>query len=485
MNTFLNELKKLNNFTTTENGAITHKTTLSELLDLFSFGGAYRDRTNEECVKLFREAYQEDPILALKCLFYLRDCRSSGQGERRFFRVCYHWLAIVYPIAALRHMQFIPEYGRWDDLFCLFDTPIEIKMLKFIKTQIGKDIESEYPSLLAKWMPSINTSSEETRTLAKRFRDYFHMTDKEYRKMLASLREKIKVLEKLMSSNRWDEINFDKIPSKAGLIYKNAFARRDILNKKYEAFAKSDAKVNAEVLYPHEVAKLALRCKSLDPQSTDRLIIQKYWDNLPDFYEGREENGLAIVDVSGSMNGLPIEAAISLGAYIADKAHGPFANHFITFSKKPKLVKFKGSDITDKFRGCINTEWGLNTDIEAVFDLLLSAAKERLVKLEDMPDRLYILSDMEFDKGLHSNLESIKTLIETKAQEWKHFGYKIPQIVFWNLRSSRNNIPAIGEGFTYVSGFSPSILKTILCGKNGYDLMLEILNSDRYKVIGA
>jgi hypothetical protein len=330
------------------------------------------------------------------------------------------------------------------------------------------------------------------------------MTNKQYRKTLSILRERIKVVERLMSANRWEEIEFDKIPSKAGLIYKNAFARRDILAKRYEAFAKdSSTKVNAGALYPHEVAHRAFEATHVSYESTDRLMIQKYWDNLPNFYGNRQENGLAIVDVSGSMMGTPMEVAISLGAYVAEKAKGPFANHFITFSAKPSLVKFEGVDITDKFMRCRHADWGMNTDINAVFDMLLNTARGSRVKPEDMPTRLYIFSDMQFDKCMstgkktnngwnwwseyqcYHGVDEINSDLEKIRKEWARAGYRLPQVIFWNLNARTNTIPAIGKGFSYVSGFSPSMVDCILSGKDGYDLMVEKLMSKRYETVIA
>lgn len=487
MNTFMNELKRNDNYRLTENGGITHKSSLNMVLDMFGMGAAYRNRSEEDCILLFKNAFEEDRDLALKCLFYLRDCRE-GQGERRFFRVCYNWLANNYPVIAARNLKFVSEFGRWDDLYCVFNTPIETNALNLIKYVLSIDVQCHTSSLLAKWLPSENASSYETKCLAKKIRKYLKMSSKEYRVTLSLLRERIRVLERLMCANRWDEIEFDKIPSKAGLIYKNAFARRDITAKRYEEFAKSkDTTVNAKVLYPHDIARKAFNNRDKSYKSVDRLMIQKYWDALPDYYNGREENGIAVVDVSGSMCGRPIEAAISLGAYIADKAHGPFANHFITFSEYPQLVRFEGVDIVDKFRRCISADWGMNTNLEAVFDLLLSTAKKKKVKEEDIPNRLYIFSDMEFDDGLSRNYSvtenNVNTLLESIAIKWADEGYDLPEVIFWNLDCEENCIPALGRRFSYVSGFSPNLIDIILGGKNGVELMLSKLESDRYKCI--
>lgn len=491
MNSFLDNLDNENNFTLTENGAVTHKTTKSAVLDMFSLGAAYRNRNDADCILLFKNALEENEALAMKCLFYLRDVRG-GQGERRFFRVCFKWLCDNNPEAAKRNLGYLSEYGRWDDLiYATAGTKLEDYALFLIKEQLVLDMESKTPSLLAKWLPSENASSHKTRKMAIKVRTYLKMTHKEYRKALAELRKRINIVERLMSENRWDEIEFDKIPSKAGLIYKNAFSRRDLIAKKYETFAKdADTKVNAKVLYPYDVAHRAFNCYDKDYNSTDRLMIQKYWDNLADYYKGREENGLAIVDTSGSMSGQPLEVAVSLGAYIAERGHGPFANHFITFSSRPELIRFEGVDITDKFHRARRADWEMNTDLESVFKLLLRTAQKENTKPEDMPTRLYILSDMEFDGCLtddwysHSSQDEVETLLEKIAREWKEAGYELPPVVFWNLNAKQNNIPAMGRRFSYVSGFSPVMIETILSGKDGYDLMIaKLVDSGRYDVI--
>ena len=217
MNTFMNGLKTANNFTYTENGALTHKSTTNALLDFFAMGAAYRSRSDEDCILLFKNAFAENPTYALKCLFYIRDIRG-GQGERRFFRVVTKWLASAETEAMRRNLALVPEYGRWDDLLAFIGTPLSNEALNIIKHQLALDVECKTPSLLAKWLPSENTSSKETREKGEIVRKYLGFTAKQYRKTLSVLRKRINVLERLMSEGRWDEIEFDKIPSKAGLI---------------------------------------------------------------------------------------------------------------------------------------------------------------------------------------------------------------------------------------------------------------------------
>ena len=482
MNTFMNGLVNANNFGLTENGGIKRKSTKSAVLDMFALCGSYRNRSDADCILAFKNAIEENETLALKCLFYLRDIRG-GQGERRFFRVCFRWLANARPEAARRNLINVSEYGRWDDLiYSCFDTKVEEDAFAIIKHQLALDVECKTPSLLAKWMPSENASARDTKRMGGIMREYLGMSHKQYRQMLSVLRSRINIVEKLMSEGRWDEIEFDKIPSKAGLKYKNAFSRRDILAKKYETFMKNEnTTVNAKALNPVEIAHKCLNSYSMT--EIDRAALDKYWKNLDNYYGDNIENGIAVVDVSGSMSGVPMEAAISMGAYISERGHGPFANHFITFSEHPTLVKFEGIDIVDKFQRCERADWGYNTDIEKVLDMLLSVACDKNTKPEDIPSRLYIFSDMEFDKGMSVRGRDIDTLFEAHAKKWAACGYQMPQVVFWNLDARTQNIPAMGGRFAYVSGFSMSILKTILSGKDGYDIMLSTLLSNRYEAV--
>ena len=341
MNKFINGLTDFNNYALTENGAVTHKTTKSDLLDMFAMGAAMRNRSDEDVILMFRKAYAENPVYALKCLFYIRDIRG-GQGERRFFRVVMKDLVKHDVEAARRNLALVPEYGRWDDLYVFVGTALEAEAFEFMKNQLALDVQCKTPSLLAKWLKSENTSSQKSRELAAKTRIAFGMNHKQYRKTLSILRARINVLERLMSENRWDEIEFDKIPSRAGMIYKNAFARHDLERMKkdpevqsYADFAKDETKkVNAKALYPYECVAEAFKAMhgsyswygnsraSID--DTQRLMVNKYWDNLEDYFKGASFNGMAIVDTSGSMCGssasAPINVAISLGLYCAEKA---------------------------------------------------------------------------------------------------------------------------------------------------------------------
>lgn len=514
MNTFMNALKEKNNYTFTENGAITYRSTLNGLLDLFALGGAYRTRSDADCITLFKKAFEEDQTYAMKCLFYLADIRG-GQGERRFFRVVSKWLANEHTEVMRRNLQYVPEYRRWDDLYEFVGTPLESAAFTLMYHQLQLDVQSKTPSLLAKWLKSENTSSRESRFLANKTREYFNMSHKEYRKTLSILRERIRVLERLMSAGRWDEIEFDKIPSRAGMIYKNAFARHDLERMKseknvqtYADFAKDkNTKVNAKALYPYEVVKKAMEYsggawgyyynhgyKDQDLNNTDRLMINKYWDNLADYFKGCSFNGICVADTSGSMYGDPLAVALSIAMYCAERNTGAFANHFFTFSSNPDFLEIQGVDFVDKVKRMSGADWGGSTNIEAVFNEMLAVAKANHCSQDEIPASVIIISDMEFDSCVVGGARNSsrwgggpranETLFETIENRWNAAGYRMPLITFWNVDARQNNIPMRQEGHVnFVSGFSPVIFEQVMKGKTAIDLMMDKLDSERYACI--
>lgn len=505
MNTFMETLTNATNFDRTANGALAHKSTRSMVYDMFALGGAYRKRSEEDCILLFKNAYAENPELALKCLFYLRDCRG-GQGERRFFRVCFNWLCHEDPQAALRNLVHLSEYGRWDDLlYTTYNTILFANALEEVKRQLALDVQCKTPSLLAKWLPSENASSMETKRIAHEVRRFLGMSHKEYRQILSALRKRINVLERLMSANKWDEIEFDKIPSKAGLVYKNAFARRDIIAKKYETFAKSEnTKVNAKTLFPYEVvAKAIQKCDwryESKLSDTDRAMIEKYWNNLPDYLNGEPCSMMCVVDTSGSMTGheanAPLNIACSLGIYCAERVGGPFKDHYISFSSEPQLIKIEGVDFVDKVCRIYRTNLCENTDLVKTFDMLKQIALTPGVNKEDIPKTLVVISDMQIDCSGTSNwtrghyervnqwtTENTATEMEKLREEWAECGLTLPKLVYWNVNASKNTILDDGPDVSFVSGASPIIFQQVLTGKTGYDLMMDKLMSERYAAI--
>lgn len=486
MNKFLNGLIDETNYITTENGATAHRTSKNDLLDMFALGGSMRNRSENDIILMFRKAYAEDPLYALRCLFYLRDCRG-GAGERRFFRICIKDLAINMPEIIERNIENIPFFGRYDDLYALEDTPVEDKMFSFIKKQLALDILCKTPSLLAKWLKSENTSSKESRRLGGKTRVALGMNHKEYRKTLSILRERINIIERLMSEGRWNEVQYDKIPSKAGLIYRNAFAKHDY--DRYKAFSESKTtKVNAATLYPYEIIEKALYTSG---STVDRTIIEKYWENQIDILNGESCKILCVCDTSGSMSGTPINVAIGLSMYCAERIGGDFKNHYISFSSRPQLIKIEGVDFVDKVHRIYNTNLCENTNIEATFALLKSVALKS--NPEDIPEIIVIISDMQIDNmtgdywsnnnGNQWTEKTTATEMEKIRKDWEASGLKCPRLVYWNVDARNNTILDSGPDVSFVSGFSPMIFKQVLTGKTGLDLMYETLNQQRYNII--
>jgi hypothetical protein len=500
MNELLKNLKEENNSTLTQNGAKTYKSTLSKVYDLFAQGAAMRGARDEDCILMFKEAYEEDASLALKCLFYLRDIRG-GQGERRFFRLCINWLAKAHTEEMEHLIYLVPEYGRYDDLFELFGTPLESYMMGYIKYVIEKNEDH----LVYKWMPSINASSRNTQERGRKFANAFGMSEKSYRKMLSEGRKACHLVETLMSQNEWDQIAFDKLPSRAGILYSKAFARREETAERYAAFmSDKKTKVNAGTLYPYDVVKKAREVmnhygywqhREVALNDPDRMAANKYWDNLTDYFNGATLNALCVCDTSGSMTGAyyskiaPIDVAISLSLYTAERAKGPFQGHYISFSSRPQLIETRGVDFCDKVYRIYETNLCENTDIERTFDLVLNTALANHLTQEDLPETLIVISDMQFDGGRGywtSSAWDHTSLMEGIEAKWNAHGYKMPKLIYWNVNAATGagNIPMKDkDGVTYVSGASPSIFTQILTGKTSQDLMFEALLSDRYKPV--
>lgn len=484
----LNYLKEETNVTSTENGDRAFKTTYSELLDLFASGGALRQASQTDVVKLFSKALAEDTLLGIKSMFYFRDVRG-GQGERDVFRLMLNYLAVTQPNLVKANIFNIPYYGRWDDMYALFDTPLEKFAADAMKSVLLNDINSEAPSLLAKWLKSENASSPETVALAKKTRKLFNFTPKQYRKILSDLRKRISIIETKLTERNYPEIDYSTVPSLAGLKYRQAFFRND--EERYSQFV-SDAingevKVNTKALYPYEIiTKITRVLPSHFIDTKQDEVLDMMWRNLPDYINGSKENAIAVVDTSGSMNGLPRGVALSLGIYMAERNHGVFKDHFITFSEKPTLEKIVGNNIAEKVRNMDSAKWGFNTNLENVLSLILDTAIKYQVPQSEMIKRLYIISDMQFDAS--TNYDKRNKSVFQKAQEvYKSYGYEFPSVVFWNVNAQPNNFPVTKNdyGVQLVSGCSPSIFTNLIAGKelSAQELMLDVLNSERYDMV--
>lgn len=481
----------------TENGATAFASTKSAVLDFFATGGALRSRDENSIIEVFRKALNEDALLAMKALFYFRDVRG-GQGERSTFRIIMKWLANTRPEFVRQNLNLIAEYGRWDDLMVFMNSEVEDDVIALIDVQLAHDKQADRPSLMAKWLPSENTSSKNTKRLARKIRTALNMTPKQYRKTLSALRKQIGLVEQAISKNEWGAVQYDKIPSKAGLQYRKAFQRHD--GERYAAFmeavASGEKTVNAGTLYPYEIVE---KCGGYYGVREDSpAVLDAYWNNLPNYFEGNDGvRGMVVADVSGSMSGRPMDVSVSLAIYTAERNTGPFAGKYITFTDKPKLVTVKEGSIVDKVRQVIGTDVGYNTNVEAVFDLILTTAVRNKLSQDDLPTHLYMVSDMEFDEAQQGGLSWSRSsarpaderLFQTIERKFADAGYKMPFLVFWNVDSRNDQQPMSMDqrGFQLVSGCSPSIFTSLLANKavSAYDLMLEVLNAERYASISV
>ena len=499
-NVLWDSMKEETNITTTENGDKAYKSTLNPLIDFMFKAATLRESEESEISKLFISAYNENKVYATRLAFYIRDIRG-GQGERRVFRICMNTLINIDPETFLKIMTFIPEYGRWDDLICLMpnikNSVIKLKIVNFIKDQLTEDLDNfknkKSISLLAKWMPSENASSNETISNAKYLRKELALTPREYRKTLSILRDYLNILETKMSAKEWTEINYNHVPSKAMMKYRNAFKRNDTVRFTEYINALADptnktVKVNASTLYPFDIIKKCESAYGYDPNelSTEDInLLDAQWKALPDYFKDKFDNALVVADTSGSMEGTPLNVAIGLAIYLAERNKGIFNNKFITFSADPELQEIVGNNIYEKTKNLSKAHWSMNTDINAVFKLIYSNAIKNRLEQKDLPSAIYIISDMQFDCCEGGEDE---TVFEFWQNKFANSNYKLPTVIFWNVSDYGNsNVPITvkNTGAIVCSGYSPSIVKYIMESDvtNTMLLVEQIVNGERYNAI--
>ena len=505
----------------TENGAVGYKTTGNPLLDINFAVSSLRNKSDNEIAKMFSEAFYFNPLLATKWLFFLRDIRG-GMQERHSFRVCFKWLASVRPELVKKLIPLCAEYGRFDDLFCLItfkeDDQVQAEVIKYIDEQWAKDIENmnnKKPiSLLAKWMKSCNTSSPESVKIGKFLAKELSLSEKQYRKTLSSMRKYLNVIEQKMSAKQWSEINYEAVPSKANVKYNAAFLRNDEVRRRefLSKLEKGEAKINSSANFPCDIVHVyagkvynyfyrSTRC-TIDP------ALEAMWKTLPNYVKDLDTGSTIVVadgsgsmctPVSGSMTAL--EVANSLAIYFSEKLNGPFKDKYITFSEHPQYVDMSNAkSLVEKICIALQHNECANTNVEAVFDLLLETACSHQLKQEDIPSNVLIVSDMEFDSCAQSNSGLFSTydfsthkyvakqtaLFEVLKKRWKAAGYKMPKLVFWNVASRSGAIPLQQNdmGVALLSGFSTAIAKMAFSSKlDPYEVLVDALNEPRYDAV--
>lgn len=486
MTSFINLVENQLNVTTTDNEAITPISTKNHLLDFFYHGAALRNELDDNrVIQLFSNAFSQDKLLALKTLFYIRDIRG-GQGERKVFRTITSWLSINYPEVIVANIPNFAVYGRYDDLIELIvhDT-VKEPILDYISKTINNEKETGAFSNLPKWLPSGVASSKHTRKLANIIRQHIGLTSKEYRKFLTEYRTNMTIIETQMCAKKWSDIKYEQVPSKANLKYKKAFKKQDTdrYTKYIESVAKGETKINASTLYPYELVKGYLQNCSKDD------TIEALWNNLPNYCEEEDNlNSIVVADVSGSMHSpemLPISVSISLAIYFAQRNKGAFKDTFLTFSDIPQLMKLNGNNLFDIVTNLSRAPWGMSTNIQAIFDLILGIATTNKLKQSDIPNRIFIVSDMQFNTAS----DNTRTNYQVIEDKYKASGYEIPRLVFWNVNSTNNQVPITidNSGTFLVSGLSPSIFKNVLKSKvtSAEEMMLEVINQERYVLVSV
>ena len=473
-----------NNYTFTENGALTYKSSNSKVLDLFSMGGAVRTAEESRIFDMIDKAWAENPTDTLATLLYLRDIRG-GQGEKRIYREAlkyvYGKVATVGNDYKTKSVETVMdalfeatiEVGSWKDITSTLEPE---QYVFFVKKHMNDE-----STLMYKYLPSCGGSKDkQARKLAK----LLGKTPKEYRKWLTANRKKLNLVESKMCANEWNTIEYGKVPSQATLNYRSAFYRHDGVryNAYIEALSQNkdskEVKINTATLYPYQImSKLDL----YNQESMNNKSLQVMWDNLKDYTNGQD--ALVIADTSGSMQGLPMDVSTSLAIYFAERNKGIFRNEYITFSDEPTFVQFKeGDSIAKKRFQMYHGDWGFTTNFVKVFQMILKTAEDNNLKPEDMPKVLYCISDMEFDSATHSH-GSLDTIFNVVKGLFDNSNYEMPTVVFWNVNSRQSNVPVKKneQGVILVSGCSPSIFEMVISGDlNPEKFMYEVIHRERY-----
>lgn len=503
MANFMNSLSRtLNdefNYATTENGALAYRTTGKALLDLNFAVASLRSASPVDIANRFEKAFFEDKVIAMKWLFYARDIRG-GLGERRLFRTVFGNMASTNPEYIAPLIRLVPEYGRWDDLWCLLDTKLAKTVLEVVAEQLKADIlgmeKGESISLLAKWLPTAKSSNASTRKYARQIINFVGVDEKTYRKTKTKLLKHLDVVEVKMSSNRWDEIKYEAVPSRANLRYNPAFLRHDEERRRefLSKLEKGEVKINASTLFPHDIVHKYTNGGWRSVGDYDAAI-EGLWKALPDVVKGCG-NTIVVADGSGSMtvrvggtNVSALEVANALAIYFAERSSGQFKNNYITFSRNPRLVDLSnGKNLREKLQIALRHSEVADTNVEAVFDLILTTAITNNMRQDELPENILIISDMEFNScavASHGRLDA--RLFQVIAKKYADAGYKLPRLVFWNVNSRTGAIPIKENdlGVALVSGFSTNIVKMVMSNQTDpYACLLEALNVERYAPIG-
>lgn len=483
---FAEAMKNESTIKYTENGAIAYNTTNNSLLDLFGTIGALRNRSAEDICYKFEEAFNEDPLLATKMMFYAGNIRG-GLGERKTFRTILRWLSRTYPTIVEKNLPLIAYYNRFDSLFELIGSNVEESMWKYIYTTLKSDynrmLDGKSVTLLAKWMPSENASSQKTKKLARYAIRQLGMNERTYRKTLSALRKYMNVTERIMSDNEWENLVYSQVPSYAMNRYRNAFMKHDKerFSDYISAVSKSEKKINSGVLYPYNLIHnyLDISFMGAHPKDYDK-VVEEQWKSLPNFV-GAGENVVVMADVSSSMYGRPLETSVGLALYFAERNIGDYHGLYMTFTDRPHFINVKdGMSLRSRIQQVINTDVGYSTNLEGAFNEVLRVSIQNGVKKEDMPKAIVVVSDMEINRFTSENFNW--DFVKVMRNKFSQYGYDLPKIILWNVEARQDTFLTKSNDVLFISGQSASSFKAVLTGLNGggIELMLNTLNDPMY-----
>ena len=476
-------------FTRTENGAVALNTTGDARLDLFGTIGSLRSAEKERITCLFAEAWKADPLFATKIVFYARDVRG-GLGERQTFRTILQYMAAYHPEALRPNLDLVGVYGRYDDLYCLIGTPLEDEMWAAMKKQFEEDRQNlrdgRALSLLAKWIKTADASSEKTRALGILTAQKLGYSVYEFKRLVRAMRKQIGIVEALMSAGRWDEIRYSAVPSRAMMIYRKAFMTHDAerYGRCVQKAVSGEDKIHSATLYPYDIVEKVMYMGLNGCRVADNTALEAQWRQLPDYVE-RGTNALVIADTSGSMYGRQLATSVGLAVYFAERNTGPYHNLFMSFSGTSRIQVLKGETLAQKIRSIDMRDWEMNTNLQAAFNHVLEIAVRNHVSAEEMPKSLIVISDMEIDYCGDKDW----TFYEKMAERFRAFGYRIPNIVFWNADSRHDVFHADKSraGVQLASGQSAAVFRQVMqcVGMNPVEAMEKIINSERYAAIAV
>lgn len=406
---------------------------------------------------------------------------NMGLGERRTFRIIIRHMAKYMPEALRPNLKYIGEFGRYDDLYELIGTSLEKDMWALMKSQFEADLAAmgagKSVSLLAKWIKTADASSKKTRALGVFTAQKLGYSVYDFKRKVRALRKYIDVTEVKMSANEWDQIKYEAVPSRAMTIYRKAFGRHDAegFGEYVNKAVRGEAKINSATLYPYDIME-----KVIDHEDSD--VLEAQWRQLPDYVD-KDSHVIVMADTSGSMYGRPIATALGLAIYFAERNTGAYKDLFMSFSASPKFHKITGSTLMEKYYSLDTRDWGMSTNLEAAFNLILDTAIKNHVSENEMPKALVIVSDMEIDACTSNEWGFYDAMKARFAQN----GYEIPAVIFWNVNSRHDvfHADAKRKGVQLMSGQSTTVFKQMIQRLNmtAYEAMMHIIGSERYDCI--